>query len=159
MRATIVDPARGGTHRRIPLRTYVDYRLGRDRPWWRQSYEVVVGPLLAPSFSAFWRAWNPVWGYYLYYWVYEPARRLLPRPVAMLVTFAASGVAHNLIAVLLSGRLDPSVTAWFVLYGAVAVAGEALHMDLSRLPWPARAAVNMAYLVGCYQLVSPFLAR
>lgn len=32
-----------------------------------------------------------------------------------------------------------------------------LHMDLSRLPAPARMVVNLAYLVGCYKLVSPIL--
>ena len=49
------------------------------------------------------------------------------------------------------------MTVWFVLYGAVMVASEALHMDLSRLPAPARMVVNLAYLVGCYKLVSPIL--
>jgi hypothetical protein len=56
---------------------------------------VLVGPLLAPSFAGFWRRWNPVWGYYLLYWCYRPARRVLPRAAAVLVTFAASGLAHT----------------------------------------------------------------
>jgi len=30
-------------------------------------------------------------------------------------------------------------------------------MDLSRLPAPARVVVNLAYLIGCYKLVSPLL--
>jgi hypothetical protein len=30
-------------------------------------------------------------------------------------------------------------------------------MDLWRLPPPARMVVNLAYLVGCYELVSPLL--
>jgi hypothetical protein len=71
--------------------------------------------------------------------------------------FTASGLVHNLLAAFLSHRLNPFVTVWFVLYGAVMVASEALHMDLSRLPAPARMVVNLAYLVGCYKLVSPIL--
>ena len=49
------------------------------------------------------------------------------------------------------------MTVWFMVYGAVTVASEALHMDLSRLPAPARVVVNLAYLIGCYRLVSPLL--
>jgi hypothetical protein len=74
-----------------------------------------------------------------------------------MVTFTASGLAHNLLAALLSHHLNPFVTVWFIVYGAVTVASEALHMDLSRLPAPARAVVNLAYLIGCYKLVSPLL--
>jgi hypothetical protein len=141
----------------ISIRAYLEYRLGRGQPWWRQSYNALVGPLTAPSFAGFWRSWNPVWGYYLWYWCYRPARRVLPRPAAVMVTFTASGLAHNLLAVLLSHRLNPFVTVWFLVYGAVAVVGEALHMNLSRLPAAARIAVNLAYLVGCYRLVGPLL--
>jgi hypothetical protein len=50
---------------RIPLRTYLDYRLGRNQPWWRQTWNVLVQPLAAPSLAEFWRTWNPVWSYYL----------------------------------------------------------------------------------------------
>ena len=141
----------------VSLQAYLDHRLGRGRPWWRQTYDVLVGPLLAPSFAGFWRLWNPVWGYYLLYWCYRPARRVLPRAAAVLMTFAASGLAHNLLAVALSRRVNPFVTVWFTLYGVVAVVSDALGMDLSRFPGPVRVAVNLAYLAGCYLLVSPLL--
>jgi D-alanyl-lipoteichoic acid acyltransferase DltB (MBOAT superfamily) len=157
--ATVTDltqPA-GRTRHRIPLQTYLDYRLGRNQPWWRQTYNVLVRPLAAPSLAEFWRTWNPVWGYYLAAWFYRPARRALPHPAAVMVTFTVSGLVHNLLAALLSHRLNPFVTVWFMLYGVVMVASEALHMDLSRLPAPARILVNLAYLIGCYKLVSPLL--
>ena len=38
-----------------------------------------------------------------------------------------------------------------------AAVSDALGMDLSRFPAPARVAVNLAYLAGCYLLVSPLL--
>jgi D-alanyl-lipoteichoic acid acyltransferase DltB (MBOAT superfamily) len=152
----LTQPA-GRTRHRIPLHTYLDYRLGRNRPWWRQTYNVLVRPLAAPSLAEFWRTWNPVWGYYLSVWCYRPVRRMLPHAVAVMVTFTVSGLVHNLLAALLSHRLNPFVTVWFMLYGVVMVASEALHMDLSRLPAPARILVNLAYLIGCYKLVSPLL--
>jgi hypothetical protein len=75
-----------------------------------------------------------------------------------MVTFTASGLAHNLLATLLSHRFNPFVTVWFVLYGAVTVVSEALHMDLSRLPAWVRIVINLAYLIGCYKLVSPTIS-
>jgi hypothetical protein len=152
---TVVTQVAASTRHRIPLRTYVDYRLGRHQPWWRQTYNALVRPLTAASFAEFWRSWNPVWGYYLYFWFYRPARRVLPHLAAVMVTFTASGLAHNLLATLLSHRFNPFVTVWFVLYGAVTVVSEALHMDLSRLPAGVRIVINLAYLIGCYKLVSP----
>jgi hypothetical protein len=146
-----------GTRHRISLRAYVDHRLGRNQPWWRQSYNVLVRPFTAPSFAEFWRSWNPVWAYYLFYWFYKPARRALPRPLAVMATFTASGLAHNLLATVLSQRFNPFVTVWFIVYGAVMVLSEALHMDLSRFPEPARVVINLVYLIGCYQLASPLL--
>ena len=38
---------------RIWLRTYLDYRLGRNQPWWRRTYNVLVQPLAAPSLTEF----------------------------------------------------------------------------------------------------------
>ena len=80
----------GRSHHRIRLRTYLDYRLGRDQPWWRQTYNVLVQPLAAPSLAEFWRTWNPVWSYYLAAWCYRPVRRVLPHAAAVMVTFTAS---------------------------------------------------------------------
>ena len=102
---------------------------------------------------------EPGLSYFLAAWFYRPARWVLPHLAAVMVTFTASRLAHNLLAALLSHRFNPFVTVWFMLYGAVTVASEALHMDLSRLPAPVRVVVNLAYLVGCHQLVSPLLPR
>ena len=81
----------GHTRQRIPLRTYLDYRLGRNQRWWRQIYNVVVRPLAAPSFAEFWRTWNPVWGYYLSVWYYRPARRVLPHAAAVMIPSPPAG--------------------------------------------------------------------
>jgi hypothetical protein len=103
----------GRTHHRIPLQTYLDVRLGRNQPWWRQTDNVLVRPLAAPSLAEFWRRWNPVWGFFLSTWVYRPARRVLPHPAAVMATFMASGLVHNLLAAVLSHCLNPFVTVWF----------------------------------------------
>lgn len=44
----------------------------------------------AASFAGFWRYWNPIFGYYLGRYIYTPASRVVPRPLALVVTFLRS---------------------------------------------------------------------
>ena len=123
-----------------------------------QLANLLLRPFAAPSFIAFWRKWNPVYGYYLYYWSYRPLRRFVPRPVAELLTFAASGFLLHDIPLFAVRRAAgfPYVTAWFVLAGAIAIAAEAWRMDLSRWPAAARVAVNAGYLLSTLCAVVAF---
>ena len=98
--------------------------------------------------AAFWRYWNPVYGYYLYYYAYRPLRRFLPRLLAMWLTFIACGFfLHDALGWALGQHVRfPEMTLRFVFFGIGAVAGEALGMDLSRQALPLRVTVNLAYL-------------
>jgi D-alanyl-lipoteichoic acid acyltransferase DltB (MBOAT superfamily) len=105
----------------------------------------------ASSFAGFWRQWNPVYGYFLYYYSYRPLSRVMPRAPAMVITFAACGLLlHDVPAWLLTrSLLPPGVTIAFTLFGLGAALSEALHMDLSRWPFLVRAGVNLSYLTAC----------
>jgi hypothetical protein len=146
--------------RRPTLAEYLRVRLGREggvAAW----FNFFVRPFGAPSFAGFWRRWNPVYGYFLYYDAFRPLSRFLPRGLAVLATFAACGlVLHDLPAWVVVGRvLPPGGTLVFVLFGLGAVLGEALGMDLSRRPVPARAAVNAAYLAACSAVMLVLILR
>ncbi len=110
-------------------------------------FNFFIKPLGASSFAGFWRAWNPVYGYFLYYYSYRPLAVFLPRAAAMLFTFVVCGfVLHDLPAWALTTRvLPPGATIVFILFGLGAVLGEAFHMDLSRYPLLARAGFNIVY--------------
>jgi len=75
----------------------------------------------------------------------------MPRTPAMLITFVACGFfLHDLPAWVFSRRiLPPGATIAFLMFGLGAVASDRFHMDLSRWPLPARAAINVIYLAGC----------
>jgi hypothetical protein len=105
----------------------------------------------AKSFAAFWRYWNPVYHYYLYYWCYRPLRSFLPRPVALALTFAACGfLLHDLPHLPFTGV--PLITIWFSLLAVGVVAGELLRMDLSRRRFTVRVMVNVVYLAGLLEV-------
>src|SRR6266536_1405094 len=93
---------------RLTFRRYLKLRLGNSgggAAW----FNFFIKPFAARSFAEFWRLWNPVYGYFLYRFSYRPLARVLPRPLAMLITFVACGfVLHDLPARLVTWRVLPA---------------------------------------------------
>ena len=112
----------------------------------------------ASSFAGFWRYWNPLWGYYLGRYSFEPLRRVLPRWLALILTFVLCGFLHDLVIMAVRGSVVLFATPWFVLLGSGVVMGEIVGMDTSRFPWAVRAAINVAYVAGSFVLTIAGLA-
>ena len=123
-------------------------------PWQAQLRNWVVRSFGAQAFHAFWRYWNPIYGYVLLYRVYHPLRRWLPHSLAVWLTFVACGfVLHDLVGWALTRRVYfPEMTLMFVLFGAGAVVSERVRMNLARSPLVLRLAVNVACLLLCWRL-------
>jgi len=63
----------------------------------RAVARLLIEPFFAPSFAAFWRCWNPLYRYALWYHVYAPLRRRVPRAWAAWFTFLICGAGlHDL---------------------------------------------------------------
>jgi hypothetical protein len=132
------------------VRDYAFIRLGTPTGPWQAAQRMLTRSFGARSSIAFWRYWNPVYGYFLYYWSYRPLRRYLPRPIALILTFALCGfLLHDIVHIAFTGI--PLVTMWFVVLGAGAYASEALGMDLSRRPYMVRAGAQVLYLLGSFE--------
>jgi D-alanyl-lipoteichoic acid acyltransferase DltB (MBOAT superfamily) len=114
-----------------------------------------VHPFTAASFAEFWRRWNPVYGYFLAYYVYRPSARHLPRPAAVMATFLFAGlILHDLPAWLVTRRiLPPGGAIAFTLFGAGLVASQHAGMNMSTRPTAVRVAVNVTYIVTCTGLM------
>jgi hypothetical protein len=138
---------------RISFSRYLEFRLGRQggRMRW---FNFFVKPFGASSFAEFWRLWNPVYGYFLYYFSYRPLRRVLSRPLAVLVTFVACGfLLHDLPAWVFARQvLPPGATITFIFFASGAIVSEMVGMDISRQPAWIRAVSNVAYLLVCVLL-------
>jgi D-alanyl-lipoteichoic acid acyltransferase DltB (MBOAT superfamily) len=139
-----------GHRRRVTFRQYLRFRLG-SRGGASTWFNFFVKPFGAASLSEFWRLWNPVYGYFLYYYSYRPLSRTMPRGIAKMVTFALCGFAlHDLPAWVITRRiLPPGATIAFILFGLGAVLSDALHMDMSRWSFAGRATVIAGYLASC----------
>ncbi len=147
-------------HRPLTFGEYLKLRLGRrvGRTAW---FNFFIRPFGARSFAEFWRLWNPVYGYFLSYYVYRPLTRIFPRPAAILLTFVAAGfLLHDLPAWLATRRvLPPGATIAFVLFGIGAIVSDWLGMDLGSWPTWLRALVNVAYLAGCIGVMLGIVLR
>jgi hypothetical protein len=137
---------------------FISHRLGDPRHPVRFLRNFFLVPLCSRSFGEFWRLWNPIFGYFLIFFIFRPLRRRMPRPIAVYLTFLASGfllhdLPFNLSADLYRGRLEfPAVTLLFAVFGALALLSEALGLDLSRFPPWVRAASNLGWLTTGYGL-------
>ncbi|MEO5721505.1 MAG: acyltransferase [Chthoniobacterales bacterium] len=106
----------------------------------------------AVSFAGFWRAWNPLFGYYLSTRVYSPVQRFVSEPVALAITFVVCGAIHDLVTALARGSAAFFFIPWFFFLGLGVLLGRALGVNLARQPWAIRAGVNLAYLAVCLAL-------
>jgi len=106
----------------------------------------------AGTFAGFWQYWNPIFGYYLAKYVDSPLRRVLPRSIALLLTFVICGALHDLAAMAVWGSVAFFCTTMFFFFGAGVLIGRWAGLDFSGLPWPARAAINFTYILACFAL-------
>jgi hypothetical protein len=147
---------------RLPnFHAFLMRKLGSPRRPLQFFANFFVRPLKAPSFSAFWRAWNPPLGYVLLFFIYRPARRYLPPRVARYVVFLVSGLLHDVIANggdLLRGQVDVSVTLLFAIFGVLTLVTEAVGMNLSQRPGWRRVSANVLLLAIGFSLRHGVLA-
>lgn len=137
------------------LGRYLSAQLGTGSPsqlfarMLRQSFG-------ASTFTSFWRHWNPIYGYFLAYYVFTPLSRVLSRPLSLVLTFMVSGFAlHDLLLwpafLITSGKLPfPIVTLAFAILGTVVLAAERYGLTLSSLTRTARASVHAGVILSAF---------
>ncbi|WCE05836.1 MBOAT family O-acyltransferase [Pseudoxanthomonas sp. JBR18] len=133
----------------LSLSQYIVYRNGVPagaRGGLRNMFHRAFG---AATFAGFWRHWNPIFGYVLGRYIYSPLQRVVPRPLALILTFVVCGAVHDLVTMAVRGAPAFFFVPWFVLLGTGVVLGRAVGLDLSGRPWVARAAANLAYVLAC----------
>jgi len=74
----------------------------------------------------------------------------MPPVLALVATFLVCGAVHDLVATVVRGSVVVLFTPWFFFMSIGVVLGNAARMDLSGLPWLARAAANLAYVAICF---------
>jgi Membrane bound O-acyl transferase family len=131
---------------RPTLRQYCEQVLGTTPAM--QLRNLFVTPWLAGSFAGFWRAWNPVWTYPLRFIVLPRLRRVVPLPMAIVLTFAVSGAVHDALLWAMARRtMFPVMTIFLGICGVVSVATARAPRATDRSRGITRAGRNAAQFV------------
>jgi hypothetical protein len=138
--------------RKLTLSDYVQYRNGVSLGASGSLQNMLVRSLGAGTFAKFWQYWNPIWGYALGRYIYEPLNRLLPASISLILTFAISGAIHDVATMFVRGAPAFLFTPWFSLMGVVVVFGRLLNLDYSAHPFSIRVAINSGLIVTCLML-------
>ena len=135
--------------RKLTLSEYIRRRNGVPVGAPRSLRNMLHRSLGAGSFAVFWRHWNPIFGYYLGVYAYSPLRGVLPRAMALVLTFVLCGALHDLVTMAVRGSVTFLFTPWFFLLGLGVVFGRSVDMDFSTHPWVIRAGINLTYIFAC----------
>ena len=103
----------------------------------------------AGKFSIFWQYWNPIWGFYLGKHIFKPLKLMLPQALSLIFTFVVCGFIHDLAIMLLKWKFTLLLTPWFLFMGLSVILSDYAKFDYSKLPWIARAAINIIIISGC----------
>ncbi len=103
----------------------------------------------AGKFSVFWKHWNPIWGYYLGKYIFKPLKLVFPPTLSLIITFVLCGFIHDLVIMLLKWQFTLLLTPWFFFMSLCVVLGDYLKLDYSKIPWIARALVNVIIISAC----------
>jgi hypothetical protein len=135
-------------NRRLPYSEYERRRLG-DPATRRTGIGVMVRRSFgAASFGGFWRFWNPLFGYTLLRWCYTPLARRVPRPVAVVLTFAMSGALHDVAASLATWSVYVLFVPAFLIFGLLVVVEEERRWDVDETPFWLRATIHTGVIAG-----------
>ena len=113
------------------LSKYVSLKLGGVEGELPRLKYMLKKSFTASNFRSFWNAWNPIYSYVLMYFIYKPIRRILPRPLAVVITFIANGLFHDLMVFLILGRSDLVITKLFLVYGLMVVIETVVGLSLT----------------------------
>jgi hypothetical protein len=148
----IMNKVQTNTRKQMSMTDYVQYRNGVPLGASGSLQNMLFRSLGAGTFAKFWQYWNPIWGYALGRYVYEPLNGFLPSSVSLILTFIISGGIHDFATMLVRGAPAFFFTPWFFFMAISLVVGRVINSDYSRWSFPVRVMTNLTQIVGCFIL-------
>lgn len=143
---------------KITLAQFVKLRNGVPLGHADSLKNMLSRSLGAGSFAQFWQYWNPVWGYYLSQFIYQPVKRFFGKSFAVVATFFVSGFLHDLAIMLVKQQSSILLTVWFTLMGLAVVLSEAVKLKYGALPWFVRALINVGFIGAGFYVAKQLLS-
>ena len=107
----------------------------------------------AKSAKEFWNYWNPLFGYYLLFYLYKPLTNKIPRPIRVIITFTISGFfLHDLLFwwpfcwLITYKTRFPLGTVWFIFMAIFMLIFEKIGFNTEKHSTGIRVLSNLSYL-------------
>lgn len=133
----------------LTLAEYVHLRNGVPLGHTKSLSKMLQNSFGANSLAQFWQYWNPIWGYGLGKYIYTPLQKIIPSPLALLLTFIFSGMLHDLVAMIVRRDMVFLFTPWFFFVAVGVAIGKKLAIDFSTYSLWGRAGIHLIYLSSC----------
>lgn len=130
----------------LSLSAYVKRRTGVKLGHPDSLKNMLVRSLGANSFALFWHYWNPIWSYYLAKFIQKPCSRIIPPPLALIITFFISGALHDIAVSLVKFTPIFFFTPWFILMAIAVIIVNRLNINYAKLTWGFRALINSSFI-------------
>ncbi len=122
------------------------------------AFNMLSRSFTATSLSAFWRYWNPGYGFFLLQYCYKPLRKVFPHSVSLLLTFIVCGFClHDVLYLIPLWLRDnsmplPFVTCWFSIVAVCIVAADYFRVNFRGVHALLRVPIHVAFLAGTFSV-------
>jgi len=130
----------------MKLERYLNIKFGNNDKSLKCILYMLRRSLGASSFTLFWRNWNPLWSYFLLYYVYKPLSSLINKKLANFLTFVISGFLHDCVAMLLMLKPSYVMTSTFTLFAVLIVIENRFNINLRQASELTRATYQLTAL-------------
>ena len=118
----------------MTLKKYLTRKFGNKKGSFDMIIYMLRTSFQSSTFKKFWQQWNPLWSYFLIYYMYKPLIKFIPRNFAILITFSISGFFHDCVASIISKKMIFILTPTFLLFGVVILIERKMGFNLDAFP-------------------------
>lgn len=133
----------------MTLKRYIAKKFGNRKSLSGSLNYMLKASFFSTTFRDFWKHWNPLWSYFLTYYLYKPLKTVIPKPIAILLTFAVSGALHDLALMILLQWFNYLFTLIFLAFGFVVLIESFFKINLNSMPKIIRPIYHTGIIVLC----------
>lgn len=131
----------------MKLTRYLNIKFGNNTSSINCIAHMLHACFFARSFASFWRHWNPLWSYFLLYYVYKPLSSVIKKRYANFSTFVISGFVHDCVAMLLTFKLSIVMTTFFSMCAGLVAIENALKVNMTSANKILKALYHCSFLL------------
>ena len=118
----------------MELQRYLSFKFGHYTGSLDCILYMLKASFYAPTFRRFWQNWNPLWSYYLLYYLYQPMSKKLSQQTATFFTFLLSGFIHDCVAMIIMSKPSIIMTLSFSIAALIVLLEKRLGVSALAIP-------------------------